>query len=97
MQTILQVILDKFLQLSLKLWNSILHAVADPTEKDVNLEKNEEASLRYVPGYVIYSLKKNMKNKRSLEKAVMSFEIKRGHHEQWLFLYWLYELMGRAC
>ena len=39
MQMTLQVILDKFLQLTLKLQNSILHAVADPEEKDVNLEK----------------------------------------------------------
>ena len=67
MQRILQVILDKFLQLSLKLRNSILHAVTDPEERDLNLEKHEEASLRYVAGCVIFSLKKNIKNKRSPE------------------------------
>ena len=67
MQMTLQFILDKFLQLSLKLRKSILHAVADTKEKDVNLEKYEEASLRYVACYVIFSLKKNIKNKRSPE------------------------------
>ena len=45
MQMISQVILDKFLRLSLRLRNSILHAVADPKEKDENLEKYEEAFL----------------------------------------------------
>ena len=39
MQMTLQFILDKFLQLSLKVRNSILHAVAEPKEKDGNLEK----------------------------------------------------------
>ena len=67
MQMTLQFILDKFLQLSLKLRNSILHAVADTEEKDVNLKKHEETSLRYVAGYVIFSFKKNIKNKRSPE------------------------------
>ena len=67
MKMTLQFILDKFLHLSLKLRNSILHAVANTEEKDVNLEKYEEASLRYVAGYVIFSLKKNIKNKRSPE------------------------------
>ena len=59
--------MDKFLQVSLKLRNSILHAVAGPEEKDVNLEKCEETFLRYVAGYVILSLKKNIKNKRQPE------------------------------
>ena len=49
MQMILQFILDKFLQLNSKLRKSILQVVADPEEKDVNLEKYEEASLRYSP------------------------------------------------
>ena len=49
-QMTLQIMLGKFLQLSLKLRNSILHAVADPEVKVVNLEKYEEASLRYVAG-----------------------------------------------
>ena len=42
MQMTLQFILDKFLQLSLKLRNSILHVVAGPEEKDINLEKYQE-------------------------------------------------------
>ena len=71
MQITLQFILDKFLQLGLKLPNSILHAVIDPEEKDVSLEKHEEASLRYVAGYVIFSLKKNIKNKRSPERIAI--------------------------
>ena len=71
MQITLQFILDKFLQLSLKLRNSILHTVADTEEKDVNLEKYEEASLRYVAGYVIFSLKRNIKNKRSPERITV--------------------------
>ena len=53
----LQFILDKFLQLSLKLRSSILHAVADTEEKDVNLEKYEEASLLYVADYVMFIIK----------------------------------------
>ena len=67
MQMALQIILGKLLQLSLKLRNSILHAVDDPEVKDVNLEKYEEASLRYLAGYVIFRLKKNIKNKNLLE------------------------------
>ena len=67
MQMTLQFILDKFLQLSLKLRNSILHAVANTDEKGVNLEKYEEASLQYVAGYIIFSLRKNIKNKSSPE------------------------------
>lgn len=71
MQITLQFILGKFLQLGLKLPNSILHADTDPEEKDVSLEKHEEASLRYVAGYVIFSLKKNIKNKGSPERIAI--------------------------
>ena len=42
----LQFILDKFLQLSLKLRNSILHLVADTEKRDAELQKYEEASLQ---------------------------------------------------
>ena len=73
-QMTLQILLGKFLQLSLKLRNSILHAVADPEVKDVNLEKYEEASLRYVAGYVIFRLKKKIKNK-NLPKGITVYEL----------------------
>ena len=92
----LQFILGKFLQLSLKLRNSILHTVADTEEKDVNLEKYEEASFRYVAGYVIFSLK-DIRNKRSpVYELLCHWELKEDTMSS-DSSFTDYTSMGRAC
>ena len=60
-----QHVLNSVLQLSLKDRNAKLETV--DVEKDVKLEKAEEQTLRYVAGYILFSLKKSIKNTRSTE------------------------------
>ena len=48
----------KFLQFSLKLRNELLMpAIKDEINETIHMEKSEEASLRYVAGYIIFTLK----------------------------------------
>ena len=63
-----QFILDKFLQLSFKLRNELLlPAIKDEINEAIHMEKSEEVLLHYVAGYIIFSLKKSIKSKRSPE------------------------------
>ena len=56
LEMIVQFILEIFHQFSLKLRNELLlPAIKDKKKKK---KKSEEASLRYVAGYIIFSLKK---------------------------------------
>ena len=68
LQMTVQFILDKFLQFSLRLQNeSLLPAIKDEKNKAIHMERSEEISLRYVAGYIIFSLKKSIKSKGSPE------------------------------
>ena len=68
LQMTVQFILDKFLQFSLRLQNELLlPAIKDEKNKAIHMERSEEVSLRYVAGYIIFSLKKSIKSKRSPE------------------------------
>ena len=68
LQMTVQFILDKFLQFSLKPRNELLlPAIKDEINEAIHMEKSEEVSLRYVAGYIIFSLKKSIKSKRSPE------------------------------
>ena len=53
-----QFVMDKFLKHGLKFWNSLLESI-DETQVPMhnqNPESDEEESLRYVVGYILYSL-----------------------------------------
>ena len=43
----------------------MLPAIKDKINEGIHIEKSEEVSLRYVAGYIIISLKKSIKSKRS--------------------------------
>ena len=67
LQMTVQFILDKFLQFSLKLRNELLlPAIKDEINEAIHMEKSE-VSLRYITGYIIFSLKKSIKSKQSPE------------------------------
>ena len=68
-----QFVMDKFLKHGLKFRNSLLESnneIQVPKGNQI-LESDQEESLRYVAGYVLYSLKNSMKNSDPyLKKAV---------------------------
>ena len=58
LEMIVQFILEIFHQFSLKLRNELLLPAIKDKKKKKKKKKSEEASLRYVAGYIIFSLKK---------------------------------------
>ena len=62
-----QYILDKFFQLTLKYRNDVLcPKFEEHLDDDISpLETTEEQTIRYVAGYILYSVRKSVQNKRS--------------------------------
>ena len=66
--------MDKFLKHGLKFRNSLLE-INNETQVPMDnriLESDEEESLRYVAGYVLYSLKNSVKNSDPYLKNAVS-------------------------
>ena len=62
-----QYILDKFFQLTLKYRNDVLcPKIEESLDDDISpLETSEEQTIRYVAGYILYSVRNSVQNQRS--------------------------------
>ena len=62
-----QYILDKFFQLTLKYRNDVLcPKIEESLDDDISpLETVEEQTIRYVAGYILYSVRNSVQNQRS--------------------------------
>ena len=69
-----QYILDKFFQLTLKYQNDVLCPKFEKKlDDDISpLETTEEQTIRYVDGYILYSVRNTVQNKRSSSGIAIS-------------------------
>ena len=75
-----QYILDKFFQLTLKYRNYVLcPKIEESLDDDISpLETAEEQTIRYVAGYILYSVRNSVQNKRSNNGKASSTTLKNG-------------------
>ena len=64
-ESLFQFVMDKFLQQALSLRTTTMFPEKEESDVEPVLEMVEEQTLRYVAGYIIFSLKKKMKNSHS--------------------------------